>query len=168
MQQSREKDISVAFQRLSITPETRKHGNELKQLTTPFTTKYFTAIEILRKEKKKRRDTKSIFEYLKKNETTDISEIQVEEYLNEMITLNLIFNKKTDEGLDSFYKTTETNDEIPLDLSYPTESNHPNIGEKNSQYNLSEILRQPAIERNIQTPSIKDHSKLQMDNLLGK
>ena len=73
----------------------------------------------MRKEKKKRADTKSIFEYLKKNdETTDISENQVEEYLNQMIKLNLIFNKKTDQGLDSLYKTTEKNEEIPLDLSY--------------------------------------------------
>ena len=73
MQQSTEKDISVAFQRLSITPKTRKHGNELKELTTPFKTKFFTVIEILRQEKKKRPGTKSIFEYLKKNETTDMN-----------------------------------------------------------------------------------------------
>ena len=74
----------------------------------PFTTiEIFTAIKILRKEKKKRPDTKSIFEYLKKNETTDISENEVQKYLNQMINLNLIFNKKTDQGLDSFYKTTE-------------------------------------------------------------
>ena len=107
-------------------------------MTTPFKTKIFTAIEILRKEKKKRADTKSIFEYLKKNdETTDISENQVEEYLNRMIKLNLIFNKKTNQGLDSFYKTTEKNEEIPLDLSYLTESNHSNIGKEISQYNLS-------------------------------
>ena len=127
-------------------------------MTTPFKTKIFTAIEILRKEKKKRADTKSIFEYLKKNdETTDISENQVEEYLNQMIKLNLIFNKKTDQGLDSLYKTTEKNEEIPLDLSYLTESNHSNIGEENSQCDLSEILSQPTIpiERNLQTPSIQ-------------
>ena len=62
----------------------------------------------MRKEKKKRPDTKSIFEYLKKNdEIADISENQVEEYLNQMIKLNLIFDKKTDQGLDSFYKTRE-------------------------------------------------------------
>ena len=72
MQQTTDKD-SVAFQRLSITPETRKHGNELKELTTPFKTKFFTVIEILRQEKKKRPGTKSIFEYLKKNETTDMN-----------------------------------------------------------------------------------------------
>ena len=141
MQQSTERDISIAFQRLSITPETWKHGNELIELTTPFKTKIYTAIEILRKEKKKRPDTKSIFEYLKKNdETANISENQVEEYLNQMIKLNLIFNKKTDQGLDLFYKTNEKDEEIPLDLSYLTESNHANIGEENSQYNLFKIL----------------------------
>ena len=52
----------------------------------------------------------------------DISENQVEEYLNQMIKLNLIFNKKTNQGLHSFYKTTGKNEEIPLDLSYLTES----------------------------------------------
>ena len=76
-------------------------------MTTPFKAKIYTAIEILRKKKRKRPDTKSIFEYLKKNdEIADSSENQVEEYLNQMIKLNLIFNKKADQGLDSFYKTT--------------------------------------------------------------
>ena len=68
----------------------------------------------------KRPNAKPIFENLKKNETTDISEKQVEEYHNQMINLNPIFNKKTDQGLDSFYKTTENNDEIPLNLLYIT------------------------------------------------
>ena len=118
MQQPTEKDTSVAFQRLPITPETQKHGNEPKELTT-FNTKIFTAIEILCKEKKKCPDTTSIFEYLKKNELTDISEKQVEEYPNQ-INLNLIFNKNMDQGFNSFYKTTEKDDEIPPDLSYIT------------------------------------------------
>ena len=71
------------------------------------------------------------------------------------LKFSIIFNKKTDQGLDSFYKTIEQDDEIPLDLSYFTESNNSNIREENSQYDLSEILSQPAIpiERNIQTPS---------------
>ena len=77
MQQSTERDISVAFQRLSITPEIRKYGNGVKELTTPFKTKKFTVIEILRKENKKGPNTKSIFEYLKKNETNDVLENQL-------------------------------------------------------------------------------------------
>ena len=62
-----------------------------------------------------------------------------------MIKLNLIFNKKTNQTLDSFYKATEKNEQIPLDLSYLTEPNHSNIGEDNSQYDLSETLHQPTI-----------------------
>ena len=130
-------------------------------MTTPFKAKIYTAIEILRKKKRKRPDTKSIFEYLKKNdEIADSSENQVEEYLNQMIKLNLIFNKKADQGLDSFYKTTQKNEEIPLDLSYLTESNHSNIGEENSQYDLSEILSQPAIPITFYTNTVYTiHSK---------
>ena len=90
-----------------------------------------------------------------------------------MIKLNLIFNKKTEIRLDAIYKTTEKNDKIPLDLSCLTESNHSNIGQKNSQYDLSEILSQPAIpiERNIQTPScnlLKTFTATVMNNLFGK
>ena len=73
MQQSAEREISVVFQRLPISPDTRKHGNVIKEMTTPYKTKIFTAIKILRKEKKKRTDTKSLSEYFKKNETTAIS-----------------------------------------------------------------------------------------------
>ena len=63
-------------------------------MTTSFKTKIYTAIEILRKEKK-RPDTKSIFEYLKVNdETADISENQVEEYLSQMVKLNLFLIKR--------------------------------------------------------------------------
>ena len=50
-----------------------------------FKTKFFTATEILYKEKKKCPNAKSLFEYIKKNEATDILEKQVEEYLDQMI-----------------------------------------------------------------------------------
>ena len=50
-----------------------------------FETKFFTATEIPHKEKKKCPNAKSLFEYIKKNEATDILEKQVEEYLDQMI-----------------------------------------------------------------------------------
>ena len=81
----------------------------------------------MHKENKKCPDTKSLFEYLQKNETTNMWENQVK-YLNQMINLNLIFNKKADQGLDLFYKTTEKDYKMPLSLSYLTESNHSNVG----------------------------------------
>ena len=115
MQQSTEKRHQCSFSKTSITPETQKQGNELKELTV-FN---FYSHRNPAQRKEEMPHAKSIFEYLKKNETTDISEKQVEEYLYQMINLNLFFDKKTDQGLDSFYKTTEKN-EIPLDLSYIT------------------------------------------------
>ena len=68
----------------------------------------------MREEKKKRTDTKSIFEHLKKDETTGTLQNQIEEYLNQMSNLNLIFNNKTDQGLVGFYKTTEKDEAIQI------------------------------------------------------
>ena len=77
-----------------ITQKSRIIGNERTSSTTPFKTHVFARIEVLRKEKKKHPNTKSISEYLKKNETSDISGNEIEEYLNQIIDLNLFFNKK--------------------------------------------------------------------------
>ena len=65
-----------------------------------------------------------------------------------------------------FYKTTEKNEEIPLNPSYLTESNHSNI-EENSQYDLSGILSQSVIpvEQNIQTPSIQSTQNVPTDTV---
>ena len=67
-----------------------------------------------------------------------------------------------DQGLDPFYKTTEKDDEIPLNLSYLIESNQSNTGEENSQYDLFETLNKPAIptERNIQVPSMQSNQNV--------
>ena len=94
-------------------------------------------------------------------------ENHIEEYLSQMINLNLNFKKKADQGLDSFYRTTEKDDEISLEISYLTESNHSNIGEKNSQYDLSEILSRWVIptETNIQTPSIQSTQNVPMETV---
>ena len=91
-----------------------------------------------------------------------------------MINLNLVFNKKTGQRLDSFSKTIKKDDDIQLNLSYLTELNHSNIGEENSQYNLSEILSQPGIpiEINIRTQSIQStqnfHTEIANKKLIWK
>ena len=51
--------------------------------------------------KKKRPDTKSIYELIKKNYNISISESEMENFIDEMINKKLIYNKKTDQGLDS-------------------------------------------------------------------
>ena len=74
-----------------------------------------------------------------------------------MVNLKLTFNKKTYQGLHSFHKTTEKDDEITLDLSFFAESDYSNIDEETLLYDHSEILSQPTIpiEINMQTPSMQ-------------
>ena len=47
------------------------------------------------------------------------------------------YSRHTDTLLDSFHKRIEKDGEIPLGLSYLTESNHSNSGEEKSHYGLS-------------------------------
>ena len=49
-----------------------------------------------------------------------------------MINKKLRYNKKTDHGLDSLYKSTEIDDETPLDLLYLAESKNSNNFEEDN------------------------------------
>ena len=69
----------------------------------------------------------------------------MENFIDEMINKKLIYNKKTDQGLDSLYKNTEIDDETPLDLSYLSESKTSNNFEEDTFSNWSQILSQQFI-----------------------
>ena len=56
--------------------------------------KVFDAIDILRNKKKKRPDTKSVYELIKKNCNISIRESEMENFIDEMINKKLIYNKK--------------------------------------------------------------------------
>ena len=60
MTQSEDNEISFAFQRLSLDPE----PNDQNKSKFTFTKKVFEAIDILRKKKKKRPDTKFLCELI--------------------------------------------------------------------------------------------------------
>ena len=109
MTQSDDNEISFAFERLSLDPE----PNDKNKSKFTLTKKVFKTIDILRNKKKKRPDTKSIYELIKKNYNISISESEMENFIDEMINKKLIYNKKTDQGLDSLHKNTEIDDETP-------------------------------------------------------
>ena len=125
------------------------------------TRKILSTIDILRNNKK-RPDTKSIFEYLEKKENLSLTEEKKNDLVQKMIKSNLIYNKKSDKGLDSFYRKVE--EEEPLDISYLSEStksvNDENI--ENIDCNLSNILSQPFNQNlnDLQTPSDKENNYL--------
>ena len=101
--------------------------------------KILATIDTLRNNKK-RPDTKSIFEYLEKKENLTLTEEKKNDLIQKMIQSNLIYNKKSDKGFDSFYRKVE--DEVPLDISYLSESAN-SVDEENIDNNLSTILSQP-------------------------
>ena len=140
MTQSDDNEISFAFERLSLDPGSKLQNKEILKGT--LTKNVLEAIGILRNKKKKRPDTKSIHELIKRNYNISISEIDMKKYIDEMIDKKLIYNKKTDQGLDSFYQNMEMEDEAPLDSSYLSESKNSNNFEEESFCNLTKMLDQ--------------------------
>ena len=81
MTQSNDNEISFAFERLFLDPEL----NDKNKSKFTLTKKVFKAIDILRNKKKKRLDTKSIYELVKKNCNISIRESEMENFIDEMI-----------------------------------------------------------------------------------
>ena len=117
MIESNENEISFAFERLSLASDS--NDNKSKH---SLTNNLLEAIDVIRHKKKKRPDFKSIYELIKRNENANISESEIKNLIDEMINKKLVYNKKTDNGLDSLYKNIEKDDETPLDCSYLSES----------------------------------------------
>ena len=69
--------------------------------------KVFEAIDILRKKKKKRLDTKSIYELIKKNYSITIGESEIRNFIDEMINKKLIYNKILTKDWILYIKTLE-------------------------------------------------------------
>ena len=140
MTQSDDNEISFAFERLSL-----DHGSKLQNkeiLKGTLTKNVLEAIGILRNKKKKRPDTRSIHGLIKRNYNISISETDMKKFIDEMIDKKLIYNKKTDQGLDSFYQNIEMEDEARLDSSYLSESKNSNNFEEESLFNLTKMLDQ--------------------------
>ena len=80
-----------------------------------------------------------------------------------MIQSNLIYDKKSDEGFDSFYRKVE--DEVTLDISYLSESAK-SVDEENIDKNLSIILSQPfnLNLNDLQTRSARENNFLNEKN----
>ena len=158
MTQSDDNEISFAFERLSL-----DHGSKLKNkevLKGALTKNVLEAIGILRNKKKKHPDTKSIHELIKRNYNISISETDMKKFIDEMIDKKLIYDIKTDQGLDSFYQNMEMKDEAPLDSSYLSESKNSNNFEEESLFNLTKMLDQssnPPV-RDIEKPRDKTES----------
>ena len=94
-------DITDEFEKLSISPE-EKQSDYAHSMFLLFKPKVLNAINKIR-ESKKRPDNDSILDYKIKTEASYVDKPQIISITIELMNQNLIENKKTRQGLDSFH-----------------------------------------------------------------
>ena len=159
-------DMNSAFEKLIIASDEsdRNCSNDLGILKP----KILDAIDQIR-QRKKRPDTDSIYDFIARSCATNINKELLEVVIEELIAENDIFNKKTAQGLDSFYKLNEK--------EFPSPNASPSIEISNTQLSFAsdnEIL-EPSEEEprdfdktsntiiDIQTPTLQ--KSLSYENL---
>ena len=99
---STENDISTAFGNLSLI------SNSENTTITEYEPKVITAIKEIRN-KKKRPDIDAIFDYISRSEASNIDIKTIDSFIQNLLKKkNVITNKKTPQGLDSFYILAQT------------------------------------------------------------
>ena len=95
-QKPTEKEISTTLEKLTITNDLEKNEKTM-EISSLFKPKILCAIDRI-KEKKKRPDIDSIYDYLSRTEACNIDKISIELILNELVKENVEVNKKTSLG----------------------------------------------------------------------
>ena len=106
-------DMNSAFEKLRIASDESDRNNDLDILKP----KILDAIDQIR-QRKKRPDTDSIYDFIARTCATNINKELIEVVIEELIAQNDVFNKKTAQGQDSFYKLNEK--EVPLPNASPS------------------------------------------------
>ena len=151
-------DINSAFNNLSlnhsiikeITNSENEGSDSVLSTSKPI---FLSAIGILR-EKKKRSDVDSIYNHIIKTQASNADKLLIESVVTNLMKDNLIINKKTTSGFDSFFRN-----DAPLN-----EETMPNIIIDNSQDNDEVIIDElvfplqttPQLHNEIDTPSLQN------------
>ena len=96
-----EKDISNAFNKLEIARDERKIDDVSDETLSLFKPKILNAIDQI-KQKKKRPDLNTIYEYLSKTEASNTDKQLIETILGNLVETNIIVNRKIPKGFDLF------------------------------------------------------------------
>ena len=151
-------DINSAFNNSSlnhsIIKETTDSENESPDsVLSTFKPIVLSPIDILR-EKEKRPDVDSIYNHIIKTQASNADNLLIESVVTNLMKDNLIINKKTTSGFDSFFRN-----DAPLN-----EETMPNIIINNSQDNNEVIIDElvspcqptPQLHNNIDTPPLQN------------
>ena len=111
-QELSDKEISNAFDKLKIIPETESSSKENSgNLDNGIKTMVLDSIVKLRG-KKKRPDIESIFDFLSKTVATNIDKDTLADSISQLITLKVLVNKMTSNGYDYLYLSNVDQREI--------------------------------------------------------
>ena len=159
-----EKDISIAFEKLAITSNGGDYCKTPTTIFSHFKSKILAAIDEIR-QKKRRPDSDAIYEHIIKSEASNADKNLIETIIAELTKQNVIINKKTCHGLDSFYKSSTANQSIDFKPS-PSKSNKIPNDKLTPQKRLNKSLSQscPEISENLlnfKTPFVETFSKNQ-------
>ena len=162
-----EKDISIAFEKLAITSNDGDHCKTPTTIFSHFKSKMLAAIDEIR-QKKRRPDSDAIYEQIMKSEASNADKNLIETIIAELTKQNVIINKKTCHGLDSFYKSSTANQSIDFTVIKPSPSKSNKIpnDKLTPQKRLNKSLSQscPEISENLlnfKTPFVETFSKNQ-------
>ena len=89
-----EKDVSNAFNKLKIIKDERKIDDLSDETLSLFKPKMLNAIDQI-KQKKKRPDLNTVYEYLSKTEASNTDKQLIETILANLVQTNIIVNRKT-------------------------------------------------------------------------
>ena len=95
-QEPTEKETSIPLEKLTITNDLEKNL-ENTETSSLFKPKILGAIDRI-KEKKKRPDIDSIYDYLSRTKASNIDKVSIEQILSELVKENVLVNKKTSLG----------------------------------------------------------------------
>ena len=124
-------DISIALEKLSILSDksssndvpNKDFENLSKNTIGIFKPIITSAIETIRG-RSKRSDIDTIYRHISKSEATNVDRGFIASVLNDLENQNVIFNKPTTQGLDSYFKVTHTDKIDPKNIkSQPQNDN---------------------------------------------
>ena len=128
--------------------------NESLQLFKP---KISNAIEIIRDKKKKRPDIDTIYDHIMKTEASNADKTLIEILVKELIKQNILINKKTTQGLDSFkiLKNVDQTSQASPDQTSPDPPQTMNATKTPDTKGKDTSPDSPLLLNNILTPDTK-------------
>ena len=149
-------DVSLAPEKMSLTSDTLENSSTDQH--SVIKSKILNAIDKIRKNKK-RADLNAITDHILKTEASNLDQVFIEMMISELTNRNLIENRRTQQGLDSFRRTLSISPEQEEVLRSPVHEKcnytSPQFLEIDSV--LNETIPEVARRDKLKNAAVKEH-----------